>query len=399
MSGKVYVTGIGIISSIGNKVTENLESLLNQKPGISRIQHIDSIYSEHISAGEVGMNNEELCSHLGIKASLGYTRSTLLALVAAKEACDDALYTADENIRTGLISATTVGGMDKSELHYREFHEINTHHCYIATHDCADHTEKLAEELHITDFITTISTACSSSANAILLGSRLIRNGLLDRVLVGGSECLSKFHINGFNSMQILDPNPCKPFDENRKGINLGEAAAYLMLESEDLVKKNNKKYHCVVSGWGNACEAFHQTASSPEGTGAVLAMNKALKTANLLPSEISYINAHGTGTQNNDSSEGKAIETVFQGIPPPISSTKPFTGHTTSAAGAVEAIFSILALQHQILLPNLNFSQQMSELSFSPVTSLQPHTPIRHVLSNSFGFGGNNTSLIFSAE
>ncbi|MEI8203758.1 MAG: beta-ketoacyl-[acyl-carrier-protein] synthase family protein [Bacteroidota bacterium] len=399
MFRKVYVTGIGIISSIGNNVTENLDSLLNEKAGIRHVQHIDSIYSEQLSAGEINFKNEQLCTLLGIKSSKGYTRSTLLALVAAKEACKDSNYSADENVRTGLISATTVGGMDKSELHYREFHIDNTHHCYIATHDCADHTEKLADELHINDFVTTISTACSSSANAILLGSRLIINGTLDRVLVGGSECLSKFHINGFNSMQILDPDPCKPFDENRKGINLGEAAAYLMLEAEELVIKDHKKHYCVVSGWGNACEAFHQTASSPEGTGAVLAMNKALKIANLLPSDISYINAHGTGTPNNDSSEGKAIETVFQSNIPPISSTKPYTGHTTSAAGAVEAIFSILSLQNQVLFPNLNFSNQIQELGFSPITTLKRNVPQKHVLSNSFGFGGNNTSLIFSLD
>ena len=399
MVRKVYVTGLGIISSIGNTITENLRSLLDQTPGIHHIQHIDSIYSKNLSAGEVPADNAALAVLAGLPNAEGYSRSALLALVAGKEACRDASYQPEKQLRTGLISATTVGGMDKSEQFYRQFFTEDTFDCYIPTHDCADHTEKLAKALQIQDYITTISTACSSSANAILMGARLIRNGILDRVLVGGSECLSKYHINGFNSMQILDPDPCKPFDENRKGINLGEAAAYLMLEAEELVIPNHKKHYGVVSGWGNACEAYHQTASSPEGLGAVLAMRKALKISNLNPSDIDYINAHGTGTLNNDSSEGNAIEAVFGKSIPPVSSTKPYTGHTTSAAGSVEAIFSLLAIQESVLFPNLNFSEQIKELHFSPIQKIETKVPLKHVLSNSFGFGGNNTSLIFSIE
>jgi 3-oxoacyl-[acyl-carrier-protein] synthase-1 len=195
----------------------------------------------------------------------------------------------------------------------------------------------------------------------------------------------------------ILDRELCKPFDENRKGLNLGEGAAFVVLESEDLVRESGKKVFCELTGYGNACEAFHQTASTPEGKGAYLAMKKALDRSGLRLDQIDYINAHGTGTENNDISEGRAIQTLFGDKIPPVSSTKSFTGHTTSAAGGVEAILSILAIQHNMILPNMNFKQQMKELNFKPVTQLMENVKVDHVLSNSFGFGGNNSALIFS--
>ena len=224
----------------------------------------------------------------------------------------------------------------------------------------------------------------------------MIRNGKLDRVVAGGTESLTRFHLNGFNALKILDSDPCKPFDQNRKGINLGEGAAYLVIESEDSVRSSGKKIYAELIGWGNSCEAFHQTASSPDGTGAFLAMEKALEMSGLTPGEIDYINAHGTGTDNNDIAEGRAIERLFGQHLPRISSTKPFTGHTTSAAGSTEAILSILCIQHQLIWPNLNFSEQMHDLNFSPVTKLMRDVRVNAVMTNSFGFGGNDTSLIF---
>jgi 3-oxoacyl-[acyl-carrier-protein] synthase-1 len=225
----------------------------------------------------------------------------------------------------------------------------------------------------------------------------MIRNGHLDRVVAGGCESLTAFHLNGFNALKILDKEPCRPFDERRNGITLGEGAAYLVLESEEAVRKGNKQVICELTGWGNACEAYHQTASAPDGIGAFLAMKKALEMSGLKPGQIDYINAHGTGTDNNDLSEGRAIENLFGETIPRISSTKQMTGHTTSAAGATEAIVAIFALRHQSIWPNLNFSEPMKELRFTPVSSLIRDIPVRNVMSNSFGFGGNDTSLIFS--
>jgi 3-oxoacyl-[acyl-carrier-protein] synthase-1 len=195
----------------------------------------------------------------------------------------------------------------------------------------------------------------------------------------------------------ILDKNGCKPFDNERNGLTLGEGAGFLVLESESTVRKEGKTVLCEIKGFGNACDAFHQTASSPEGDGAFLSMQKAISKAGLKPEMIDYINAHGTGTKNNDLSEGKAIERLYQGAVPPLSSTKSYTGHTLGAAGAIEAIFCVLALKNQWIYPNLNFKQQMTELNFSPVTHFQENVAVQNVMSNSFGFGGNNTSLIFS--
>jgi len=397
MEKRVFITGIGIITGIGNNADETLSSVFASHSGIGEIIHVSTIHKGSIPVSEVKCNNAELFHLLGIPEKEGISRTFLLGLMAAKEALKTSGINNISAWKTGLVSATTVGGMDKSELYYQDFLKNDFHNEYIDTHDCADSTEKIADYLGVSDFLTTISTACSSSANSIMFGARLIQNGKLDRVIAGGTECLSKFHISGFHSLQILDTQSCKPFDENRQGLTLGEGAAYLILESEEVVKAENKEVLCELTGFGNACEAFHQTASSPEGTGAVLAMQKALASANLNPSDIDYINAHGTGTENNDLSEGVAIETVFGSHIPPVSSTKAFTGHTTSAAGAVEAVLSVLAIKNHLIYPNLNFQTAMKELHFLPVKNLITDAKINHVLSNSFGFGGNDTSLIFS--
>jgi 3-oxoacyl-[acyl-carrier-protein] synthase-1 len=192
----------------------------------------------------------------------------------------------------------------------------------------------------------------------------------------------------------ILSNEQCKPFDENRKGLNLGEGAAYLVLEAEEEI--NGKPVLGRISGYGNANDAFHQTASSENGEGAFLAMQKALKTAGIPVEKINYINAHGTATKNNDKAESAALERIFSNKLPDFSSTKAFTGHTLAAAGALEAVYSLLAIQNEQVFPNLNFSNPMLNPGFIPVTNLK-EKPIDYVLSNSFGFGGNCTSLIFS--
>jgi 3-oxoacyl-[acyl-carrier-protein] synthase-1 len=214
---------------------------------------------------------------------------------------------------------------------------------------------------------------------------------------VGGADALSKFTINGFKTLMILSDDYNQPFDNNRKGLNLGEAAAFLVLESDEIVAKQNKKVLARVSGYGNANDAFHQTASSENGDGAFLAMKRAFEVSGLKPSEIDYINVHGTATPNNDLSEGRAIKRIYQDeTVPDFSSTKPFTGHTLAAAAAIEAVYSVLAIQNNVIYPNLNFKTPMEEFDLKPQTTLK-NANIEHVLSNSFGFGGNCSTLIFS--
>ncbi|MFZ4520443.1 MAG: beta-ketoacyl-[acyl-carrier-protein] synthase family protein [Bacteroidales bacterium] len=396
MPQRIFITGFGIISCIGNNIEEHLSSMLRSQPGTGKIRHIETILQDELLVGEVQKTLEELFEMAGIAPADGYSRNALLGMVAAREAYAHGRMADHKELKTGLISATTVGGMDRCELYYNDFLANDTRNSFIDSYDCADSTEKIAQMLGIHDFVTTISTACSSAANSIMLGARMIRTGRLDRVLAGGCESLTRFHLNGFNALKILDKDPCKPFDQNRAGINLGEGGAYLVLESEDCMKQTGNVALAELVGWGNACEAFHQTASSPDGIGAYLAMKQALDMSGLSAGDINYVNAHGTGTDNNDLSEGKAIERLFSDRIPMISSTKPFTGHTTSAAGSTEAILSILCLLHQVIWPNLNFSEQITELNFSPVKKLLTNVEVNAVMSNSFGFGGNDTSLVF---
>jgi len=396
MSKRVFVTGMGLISGIGKDLSENRLSLLQGTSGIGEIRYIETHLKGEIPVSEVKFSFHELVALAGIEDPEGYSRNTLLGLIAAREAYTHARLDRISRLRTGLISATTVGGMDQCELYYEDFLTNDSKNIYIETYDCADSTEKIAASLGITDYMTTISTACSSAANAILYGARLIKAGFLDRVVAGGTESLTKFHLNGFNALKILDKGHSKPFDARRNGINLGEGAAYVILESEEASREGNRERIAELVGYGNSCEAFHQTASSPDGTGPFLAMKQALQMSGLSASDIDYINAHGTGTDNNDLSEGIAIQRLFGDHIPKVSSTKPFTGHTTSAAGSTEAILAILCLQESVILPNLNFEVPMPELQFTPVKELIRDITVNHVMSNSFGFGGNDSSLIF---
>jgi len=216
--------------------------------------------------------------------------------------------------------------------------------------------------------------------------------------VAGGVDALTKFTINGFNTLMILDKEYCKPFDKNRTGLTLGEGAGFVVLETFESAQKENKQIFCELTGYANTCDAYHQTASSPEGTGAFLSMSSALALSGLRIEDIDYVNVHGTATQINDLSEGNAMLRFFGNKVPRFSSTKAYTGHTLGAAGGIEAVFSALTIHNRIIFPNLNFRDKMEEFDLVPVTDLIENTEVRNVLSNSFGFGGNNTSLIFSA-
>jgi 3-oxoacyl-[acyl-carrier-protein] synthase II len=399
MSKGVAITGMGIISAIGNNVAENYDALINQRKGITRVDNVETIQRDEIMVGEVKFTNDELIAQLNLPPENNYSRTAMLGVIAAKEAIASAGITDIKKYKTGIVSGTSVGGMDMTEKYYYEYLTDKETQKYIESHHAGDSTQKIAEQLGVEEsLVTTISTACSSAANAIMLGARLIKSGKLDRVVVGGADCLSKFTINGFKTLMILSDTFNTPFDENRKGLNLGEAAAFLVLESDAVVKAENKKVLAYVKGYGNANDAFHQTASSDNGDGATLAMEKALNVADLKPLEIDYINAHGTATGNNDLSEGRAILRIFGEEMPEFSSTKAYTGHTLAAAGAIEAVYSVLALQNNIIFPNLNFKTPMKEFSMIPQTELKKKE-LNTVLSNSLGFGGNCSTVIFSKE
>lgn len=392
---RIAVTGIGIISAIGNGAEENHRALMEKRTGIGKATVLKSVLTQTHLFGEIEQTDAQLREMLGWKGD-DVSRTSLLSAVAVSEAIRNAGI--EDLSETGFISATSVSGMDRSESFLGDFllngntAEVER----IITHDGGTTTRQVAQHFGIHGPVNTISTACSSGVNAIAMGARMLRQGMVQRVIVGGTDGLCRLTANGFNSLMILDQEWCRPMSADRAGLNLGEGAAYLVLEPQEIAEARGAKVLATVSGWANTNDAYHQTASSPDGDGAYRSMKLALEKAGLSPSDISYINAHGTGTPNNDQSESIAIDRLFGKTKPPISSTKAYTGHTLAAAGAIEAVFCVMALQNQRLLPNLNHSQPIAENDWLPVT--EPiEAELKHVLSNSFGFGGNNSSVVIS--
>jgi 3-oxoacyl-(acyl-carrier-protein) synthase len=392
---RIFVTGIGAVSAIGNNVTENRHALIEGKSGIGQIELFPTKYASLLPFGEIKISNESLKEKLNAHEA-GLTRTALLALHAFEEAINDAQLTGQQlqSFDTALTGASTVGGMCLTDELYQDANKTDGGSAFLSSYDCSSVTLYLQQRFGINGVVNTINTACSSSANAILYGARLIQYGLAERAIVGGVDSLAKFTVNGFNALHILSPEKCAPFDEQRKGLNLGEGSAFLVLEKEEAVA--GKKIYAELSGYCNTNDAFHASSLSDAGDGPYLSMKGALAKANLREIDIDFINAHGTGTENNDLAESRAMLRLFHTVPP-FASTKPHTGHTLGAAGAIEAVYSILNLQHQELYAGIHFNQPMEMTGLRPVP-VYTKTALKHVMSNSFGFGGNCTSLIFSA-
>ena len=397
----IAITGEGIVSAIGHDKTAVLESLRDGRSGIGEMRHLPSVHHE-LPVGEVKLSNDEMKSLLGIAVSQEVSRTALMGILAVRQALEDSrLLTPASSLLTPdsskilLISGTTVAGMDLSERYFAEMMTDGGHVECLRHHSCGDNTRQIADYFGCFTDYTTISTACSSAANALILGANMLKAGEADIVVAGGTEALSLFHLNGFNSLMILDKERCRPFDDTRAGLNLGEGAAFVVMETEEHARQRQAPIHAYLSGYGNACDAFHQTASSDNGEGAYLAMREALEMAGLQPSDIDYVNAHGTGTPNNDQSESVALQRVFGSDLPPVSSTKGFTGHTTSASGSIEAVICLLAIHHGFIPANLGFAHPMSDGIVPSIGA--DGCQLRHVLCNSFGFGGNDSAIVLS--
>lgn len=391
---RIFVINTGVCSALGNNTDENLEGLTKEQTGVTNIEIVQNL-EQNFWGGEIKFENEALKGQLNIQESFNIPRTSLLALKAATEAITGfEKYTNDLQ----LFNATSVGGMDLSEVFYHEYFrqgkEDKIQDLYM--HDSGMSAFWLNDKLGVNKSPFTISSACSSAANAIIIAAHSILNGDNELVLAGGTDALSRFTINGFNSLMIYDKEAyCRPFDVTRKGLNLGEGAAYLLLASEKFIEEHNITPIAEYRGGANANDAYHQTASSPDATGAIMAMESALQMAGLSPDAIDYVNAHGTATENNDNTEQKAIESVFN-HKVDFSSTKGFTGHTLAAAGGIEAVYSILALQNDLAFANIHCENPINE-EHSPLKATK-RKEIKNVLSNSFGFGGNSSSLIFGA-
>lgn len=397
----IAITGLGIICAIGNNSQQVLDSLVNRKTGVGMMKYLQSCHTE-LPVGEVKLSDDELKTLLGLPVESLYSRTTLLGAVAVKQAMADAGLSADmlAGKKVVLISGTTVGGMDVTERILADMREVlqtpnanrPTPIDYVERHDCGSTTNEIAQICGLDCEACTISTACSSAINSIIVGCEMLRSGEADLVIAGGSEALSKFHLNGFNTLHILDTEVCRPFDATRVGLNLGEGAAFVVLQKD---KADGKAY---IGGYGNKCDAFHQTASSDDGEGAYLAMCEALESSGIDKSQIDYINAHGTGTPNNDPSESVALKRIFGDDMPLVSSTKGFTGHTTSASGSIETVICVLAMQNNFVPVSYGFSL-VDEACIHPFEGDDKQHRMDYVICNSFGFGGNDSSLLLMRE
>ena len=383
----IAVCGIGIVSAIGIGAGETLGNLRTGRSGIGKPTLLGSAVD--VPVGEVKRDNAALGELLGIPEREHPSRTALLGMAAAQAVADAAI---PAGARVALVSGTSVGGMDLTENFYRDFRTDKAKGRLrdVAGHDCADSTQRIARYCGIGGYTATVSTACSSAANAIVTGALLLGSGMADYVVAGGTDALCRFTLNGFNSLSVLDREPCRPFDATRAGLNLGEGAGYLVLTHE----RPGMRTYCRLTGYANANDAYHQTASSQTGEGAYRAMAGALAQSGLRC--VDYINVHGTATPNNDLTEGTALRRLFGGQVPPFSSTKGYTGHALAAAGGIEAVLAVLAITHGLRYGNPGFAEPIPELGLHPVARTQ-EADVRSVLSNSFGFGGNCCSLIFA--
>lgn len=381
----VAVTGIGIVTALGAGVEVHRAALHSGRTGLRPL----SLFTlEGLAPAPVGEVDPGL-----LDASLG-SRTLALALRAVREALG-----ARELVGEGVLAlGTTTGGIAESEQHYlkhrgtegREDRALLVHHPLGATVDVLASMLGLEGERH------TFSTACSSSANAIGYGAMRIEQGA-PWALVGGVDALCRTTYTGFHSLRLLSPEPCRPFDRRRRGLSLGEGAAFLLLEPVLSARAQGTLTHGFVAGWGATSDAHHVTAPHPEGRGAMEAMRAALADAGCTPDEVQYVNAHGTATPANDHAEARALAQVFGQQAPLTSSTKGLTGHTLGAAGAVEAVLSLVSLDEGFVPATVGLEEPDAALALHHVPAGGVALRLETVLSNSFGFGGNNAALVFT--
>ena len=376
MSGKrVFIKGTGIICPIGHGIPELKDSLESNKTGIRPLTLFQASEEYTLPAGEIKENVEED----------GIPRTHSLALIAANDA-----LTGTGVIPDAIIIGTTTGGMPTTEVHLKDKKTDAGLYRYHSTGSVADY---IAEKTGCRGPVITVTTACSSGTAAIKIALELLRSGKAGTVLAGGIDALCRLTYFGFNSLKLIDPDGARPLDKNRLGMTVSEGSSMLLLVSAD-EKPDEAK--AEILGAGLSCDAYHPAAPHPDGEGAVKAMKSAIDNAGISPSDIDYINLHGTGTKENDLAEAKAVKFLFKDKVPFLSSTKGATGHPLAAAGAIEAVISTITISSGLIPANTGCTEPDPELDVKPL--LQPvQRKTGTVLSNSFGFGGNNASLVLS--
>jgi 3-oxoacyl-[acyl-carrier-protein] synthase II len=408
LSKRVVITGLGAITPVGNDVETLWQSLVAGRSGVGPLTLFDPTPFETRFAAEVkGFDPAAL---FGRKDARRMDRFTQFAVAAAGQAFADAgLKVTPENApRIGCIFGSGVGGIgtilvETEVARTKGFDRVSPFFVPMMLLDTAP--GQIAIQYGLKGPNMTIVTACASSANAMGEATETIRRGAADAVLTGGAEAgIVPLALAGFNVMNAVSrrndapQKASRPFDANRDGFVMGEGGAALLLESLDHARARGARIYAEVLGYGASADAFHITAPQETGEGAALAMRAALAQARLAPQDIGYLNAHGTSTQLNDKSETAAIKQVFgpAAYQIPISSTKSMTGHLLGAAGALEALVCVKALQQGLLPPTINYETPDPECDLDYIPNAARHTPIRTAMSNSFGFGGHNACLIF---
>ncbi len=370
----IYISGAGIISPLGNGLSATEQSLRQNRSALEPLALFSLLQDAPLPAGQV--SDLQLLSP--------YPRTHHLASIAAQQAMAGSSSPPD-----AIILGTTTGGILTTEELLRKKAQDKERYRY---HGLGTVAGQLARELGCPGPALVVSTACSSGVAAIAMAMKMLRQGLARTVLAGGVDSLCRLTYFGFHSLQLVDRAGCRPLDKNRQGMAVAEGAGMLLLTTE-------KPQNCygVLLGAGLSCDAYHPAAPHPEGEGAFSAMQNALADAGLAPEDIGYINLHGTGTPDNDLAESKAVRRLFTSLPP-LSSIKGASGHSLAAAGAVEAVVSTIAVNQGLMPANTGLQQVDPALGLTPLTR-PVEGPVKAVLSNSFGFGGNNGSLIIGAD
>ncbi len=396
----VIVTGMGIVCAIGEDKDSFRHALSQAQCGIGTVDLFDvSGYRSRIG-GQV--KNIDFFSRLSASECRRLGRCGMLGLWAAKEALAEAKIM-EQDLPPECIAVVMgagAGGVFEAERYRRQLYEgeLRLRPSLLMPFPACNLTDAIANFYGFRGPRSTIATACSSSATAIGYGADLIRSGGADVVIAGGAESLSELTFSGFNALRSVDRSTCRPFDKHREGLVLGECGSILVLESRRRAEACGIPGYARVLGYGICADAYHMTSPDPQGDGAERSMANALKSAGVSPEAVDYINAHGTGTPINDRVETIAIKRFFgkKSESIPVSSIKSALGHCLGAAGAVEAVATILALYHGVLPPTLNYQEPDPDCDLDYVPNEARVADIQVALSNSFAFGGNNTTLVF---
>jgi 3-oxoacyl-[acyl-carrier-protein] synthase II len=386
---RIVVTGLGAVSPHGIGVKAYWSALGGGACAIRPLTVIETDGFRCRIAGEVPE---------AVPGSPRRTRADRFAIAAADEALADAGLDAAERGDAAVVVGAVGGGMLEAEAWYWAEARGRRAVSLPAVRNvlpCA-HADTLAARFRLRGPRHTVVTACSSGAVAVAEAAALIADGVVDAALAGGVDSITRICFMGFNALKLLDPVPCRPFDRERRGMSIGEGAGFILLEDEERARARGARVYAELAGYGMTTDAYHITAPEPDGEGMVRAIQAALAGARETPAAVQYVNAHGTGTPQNDRVEARALERVFGAGRLLVSSTKSMIGHTMAAAGSLEAIATVLALGHGVVPPTANLEVTDPEVHFDCVPRAPREAPLDCAISNSFGFGGQNVTLLF---